>query len=418
MTRLHFVFLQGMPSAFFTRVARQLSAWGCKTTGINLCAGDSMFWRGRHTVNYRGSQSAWPAFLAGFFDAHHVTDLILLGEQRSYHKPAVDIAKARGIRVHVTDFGYLRPDWITLERDGMSGSSRFPRDPAQISEIAFGLPSVDLDPRYRDSSWNMAVGDLLYSFSNVFLFWLYPYYRRSDRRPHPLVYFPAIGRRLLLAWLTRRDAQERIASIKASGVRYFVFPLQLEHDFQIVAYSSFQSLEEAVRMVMRSFARHSGAGTRLVIKAHPWDPGLRNWERLVIRLSEEFDVRDRVDYLEGGNLDELISHSAGMVTVNSTSGLRALQLGSPVMPLGEAIYDVPGLTHQGELDGFWTECGGPDRDLVEAFIKAIAATIQIRGVFFREPGLSAAVNAAAIRLFNAPARIPVAEKTPGVGIPA
>ena len=31
--------------------------------------------------------------------------------------------------VAVTDFGYLRPDWIVLERDGMGAESRFPRDP-------------------------------------------------------------------------------------------------------------------------------------------------------------------------------------------------------------------------------------------------------------------------------------------------
>jgi capsular polysaccharide export protein len=154
-------------------------------------------------------------------DANQVTDVVLLGEHRSYHKLAVEVAKARGTRVTVTDFGYLRPDWITLEADGMSGCSRFPRNPGQILRLASALPEVDLAPRYADSSWKMAVGDLLYSFGNAVLWWLYPFYRRSDRRPHPLIYFPAIGMRLLRVKAGHRptieEALGRLDHLRAHG---------------------------------------------------------------------------------------------------------------------------------------------------------------------------------------------------------
>lgn len=408
MSDLHFVFLQGMPSPFFSRIGRELEARGCKVTGVNLCVGDWMFWRGPNKVNYRGKLSEWPKFLADFFARNKVTDIVLLGEQRSYHKLAVEVAKAAGVRVTVTDFGYLRPDWITLERDGMSGNSRFPRDPAEILQLAATLSRQDLARRYADSSWKMAVGDLLYSFSNVFLWWLYPYYHRSDKRPHPLIYFPAVGKRLLLAKAADRRARQRMKSIIESKTRRFVFPLQLEHDFQIVAYSPFDSLGDAIRMVIKSFAGHSDAGTRLLIKIHPWDPGLKNWEELVLRWASEFGIADRIDYLDGGDLDEIIVASAGMVTVNSTSGIRALQLGSPVKTLGQAVYDIPGLAYQGDLDSFWTEARRPDPKFVDAFINAMAATIQIRGVFFNEPGLTAGVSAAAERLFAREVGMPVA----------
>lgn len=48
-------------------------------------------------------------------------------------------------------------------------------------------------------------------------------------------------------------------------------------------------------------------------------------------------------------MEETPLHQAGMVTVNSTSGVRAIQLGCPVTVLGEAIYNVDGLTHLGGL---------------------------------------------------------------------
>lgn len=400
MSHLHFVFLQGMPSPFFTRIGRELEARGCTVTGINLCVGDWIFWRGKRTLNYRGKLSKWPHFLAEFFGRENVTDIVLLGEQRHYHKQAVEVAKSMGIRVTVTDFGYMRPDWITLERDGMSGNSLFPRDSSEIARLAALAPKANLARQYTDSSWKMAAGDLLYHLGNVFLWWLYPNYQRSDRRPHPLVYVPASAKRLLSAKLRHRRNCLQVKSIIESGARFFVFPLQLEHDFQIVAYSPFSRLAEAIRMVIESFAEHSDPDSRLVIKVHPWDPGLANWGAQVYQYARELGVMDRIDYLDGGDLDDLIRASTGMVTVNSTSGVRALQLRCPVKALGLAVYDIPDLAYQGSLHSFWTEAKRPDSEFVDAFINVMAATVQIRGVFFNEPGLSAGVSAAAERLYG------------------
>src|SRR5882762_5864970 len=220
MRALHFLFLQGMPSPFFRRIAAGLEARGGRTTGINFCLGDRLFWGGRNGVNYRGSLADWPAFIDAFLMREGVTDLVLLGEQRRYHQEAIAAAQARGIRVTVTDFGYLRPDWITLERDGMSGNSRFPREIGEVRRLAALAPNLDLTPRYSDSALGMALGDLLYSFSTVLFWWLYPRYQRSDRRPHPMLYFPAIGWRLLAARFTAQRAQRQMAALLAARTPY------------------------------------------------------------------------------------------------------------------------------------------------------------------------------------------------------
>ncbi len=117
-------------------------------------------------------------------------------------------------------------------------------------------------------------------------------------------------------------------------------------------------------------------------------------------MANELGIGGRLDYFDGGNLDEIISGSEGMISVNSTAGIRALQLGSPVMTLGDAIYNVSGLTYQGQLDNYWKEAKRPDATFVDAFITAIASTIQVRGVFYSEPGLSAAVSETVDRLYG------------------
>ena len=102
MPDLHFLFLQGEPTSFYKRVGHGLSSLGCKVTKINFCAGDQLFWHGPNALNYRGTLSGWPGFLAGILDSNNVTDLFLCGEQRSYHKVAIEIAQSRSIRVVVT----------------------------------------------------------------------------------------------------------------------------------------------------------------------------------------------------------------------------------------------------------------------------------------------------------------------------
>lgn len=400
MSDLHFVFLQGLPSPFFSRVANRLAGLGCRVTGINLCVGDQLFWRGPNTVNYRGRLTDWKDYIADFYDKNGVTDIVLLGEQRSYHRYAIDIAKARNIRVTVTDFGYLRPDWMALERDGMGGDSRFPKRAQEIFALAASAPSADLTQRYADSFWTMAIGDMLYHFANYFLFWLFPYYQRPYKRDHPLLHYISIGRRLLYADAWHKQATQRLSALKHEKARYFFFPLQLENDFQIVAYSPFDNLEDPIWEVLKSFAKHADVSTRLLIKVHPLDPGLKNWKKTIYTWANELKIADRIDYFDGGNLDEIISNAVGMITINSTTGIRALQLGCPVMTLGQAIYNVTGLINRGTMDDYWKAPSRPDPALVDAFINAICATIQIRGVFYSEPGLSAAVDAAVSRLYG------------------
>ena len=398
MSDLNFLFLQGPRSLFFSKIAHNLHALGYGVFGINFCFADSLVWKEPNGTNYRGRISEWPVYLAKFLEKNHITDIVLLGEQRTYHKLAIEVAKAQHIRITVTDFGYLRPDWITLERDGMSGESRFIKEPATIFSLAQQAAEINLERCYQDSFWTMAFGDMRYDFCCFFLGWLFPYYRRPYKRDISIIYYPAMGLRLLLAKKGHKRAQHCLAVLKSQQARYFVFPLQLENDFQIIAYSPFDSIKVAIELVLESFAKYADSDVRLLFKVHPWDPGLTNWKRLIFQLATELDIEQRIDYFDGGNLEDIYLASEGVITINSTAAIPALQLGKPVKVLGDAIYDIEGLTYQGLLDSYWQQAKQPDMSLVGAFIKAVVSTIQIRGVYYSEPGLTAAVDEAVVRL--------------------
>lgn len=393
----HVVFLQGMPCSFFRSIACELNAEGVSTSGISLCAGDRWFMPGPTRVHYRGRLAQWPEFIAQHFRETRASDLVLLGEQRQYHVQAIAVAQSLGMRVHVTDFGYLRPDWITFERDGMSGNSRLPRDAESIRAQAAGLTEIDTARRYHDSFLRMALGDLLVSFTTLLFFFVYPRYQRTEKRPHPLIYFPAMGLRLLTTSSRNRVAVQQFLAFRAKHTPYYLVPMQLEHDFQMQAYSPYTSGRAVITSILASFAQHAPPEAQLIFKCHPLDPGLRRWSRIIREEAHAHGVDSRVQYLDGGDLQQMIAGARGMVTVNSTAALNALTAHCPVIALGEAIYHIAGLTHQVGLDSFWQHPTPPDQTLMRDFMRLLVHRHQIRGVFFSNPGMQdAALRAATI----------------------
>jgi capsular polysaccharide export protein len=391
-----FLFLQGPISPFFAQVAEGLRALGHQVQRINLHLGDRVFWGATGSVDFTGRADEWPAWIADFLTRHAITDLLLIGEQRPYHRIAIEAAKARGVAVIVTDYGYLRPDWITLERDGMGGNSLFPRDPAEIRRLAEGLSLPDLKPLYSDHFATMALRDVYY---HALAQWPFPFrhYQRHQLL-HPFLVYAGLARRLLLRRREDRRSAEVFEGLKARGTPFWIFAMQLETDFAIRAYSPFTDMDAPLGQVMASFAAHAPAGTELVIKLHPLDPCWKPWPKRIAAMARAAGIAGRVHIMPRGRLPDLLAASSGMITVNSTAANTAMVLGKPVKLMGQAVYNVPGLSFQPSLDAFWTEGAPPDPDLLEAFLALLCGAFMVRGAFHQDSGLAAAVAGAVARL--------------------
>lgn len=353
-----FLFLQGPVSPFFAEVGAGLRALGHGVRRINLNLGDRLFWHGPGTTDYRGRPADWPAFVTAFLAREAITDLVLLGEQRFYHQAAIAAARALGVTVAVTDFGYIRPDWLILEREGLGAGSLFPRDPAAIRALARTLPAIDFAPHYADSFPTLARNDVLYALLAL-LPWPFPHYQRFGVH-HPIPNYLGSGWQLL-----RRPRHTRRAAAlleRLRGQELHLYAMQMDNDFSIRAYSPFDSNQDAMAAAVASFARGAAPGAQLVVKVHPLDPGLRDWPRRLAAMARAEGVAERVHFLAGAlHMDEAICACRSVATVNSTLGFRALELGRPVLALGEALYRIPGLAWQGAPDAFWRQAPPPTR---------------------------------------------------------
>lgn len=410
-----FLMLQGPPGPFFWDLGRALAAAGAIVLRINLNGGDEHDWPGE-AVCYRGRRANWTLFVDRFLRDRQVTDLVLFGDCRAMHSAAHGIARLRGVRVHVFEEGYIRPDWLTLERDGVNGHSTLERDPVALLAMARDCPPQAAGGPPIRAAMRRRVRDSWRYFSRMW--WggaslRYPFYR--SHRPGSIV---CEG----LGWVWKYQARHRRAQRveaalgRISGSRYFLFPLQLSSDFQIRIHSPFSSMVQAVDYVLGSFALHAPPDTRLVVKAHPLDARWGGWERLLRRRARRLGLAGRLIHVDGGDLRELAQASLGMVVVNSTAATFALADGVPVIALGRAIYDIAGLTHQGALDGFWTRPVAPDREIWAAFRRVLEARCLVRGGLASRSALAELVRNAAMRLLasepldtnSAPAELPLA----------
>jgi capsular polysaccharide export protein len=188
--------------------------------------------------------------------------------------------------------------------------------------------------------------------------------------------------------------------------------MQMETDFSIRAYSTYPDMDTPVAEAVRSFARHAPPDGQLIVKVHPLDPCLKRWGRRLPAIADAAGVRGRVHVAHHGVLDAMLRGARGLITVNSTVGLRALMLDCPAIALGRAVWDVPGLTFQGPLDRFWTEGARPEPGLRDAFMAALQATTQLRGVFYAEEGRAVAVANTVQSLHEGRVGVPALVSTP------
>lgn len=382
--------LQGPPSLFWAELGDGLRAAGARVVKVHFTASDLVYWPRRGSISYRGSLAAWPDRLAKIIAAHGVTDIVYYADRFPYHARAAEVASALGVASYVVEFGYLRPGWLTLERGGMSGYSHFPNAPDIVRRIAANVgdpdPAGPFVHAFATEAWNEVVSNLI----NFFYFFLFPRYA-PDRFYSPLPEYLSSFLRSHRRRRHRPVAEATIAAVEARRWPFVLYALQLQSDWQIRANAPFDDQAEPLEEAIASLARHAPSDMHLVVKLHPMDVGMIDWGARIDELARRHAVRERVHFVDGGNLDAMIAKAHGVLVTNSTVGLHAIRARKPVKVFGSAIYDMPGLVHQGTLETFWTSPERVDDELVEAFVRALAGTIQVRGSFYDRDGRHHAV---------------------------
>jgi len=389
--------LQGLMGPLFRRLGEELAQSGHEVFKFNFNGGDRFYWRLPGGMDYRGSLEEWPDTLRAVIREKKISDVVLFGDCRPHHLAATKVCEDLQVPVHVFEEGYIRPDWVTLELGGVNGHSRLPRDPDWYRRVASTLPPVPEHKQVKSSFRRRALEGLAYNCADILTRWNYPHW--ANHRPwHPLIEGFGWAHKLARGKRRRKNSEQLVERLLAGEAPYYLFPLQLASDSQIRLHSPFASMTDALMLVLKSFAAHAPADTRLVVKEHPLDNGVCDWNEETRTIATMLGVEDRVDYMAWGDIVPVARAARGMITINSTSGTLALDMDVPVVALGQCVFDIPGITFQGELDSFWTQASPPDRELFNAFRRVLIERCLIPGGFFSEEALDKVVQHAVARL--------------------
>ena len=382
-----FLFLQGPHGPWFHRLGRLLSAAGAQVWRVGFNLGDRVFWPGPGYIAFQAPHETWPATCADLLDRHRITDIVVYGDTRPIHAQAIAIARARGLTVHVFEEGYLRPYWVTYERGGSNGHSRLMD--LSVPEMQAALTSVDLDLPDTPATW----GDM-----RQHMFWGALYHgcvalgRRTYRnfRPHRSLTvgqeFLLYLRRFLLMPVHRWERRLATWRIRHGGFPYHLAILQLEHDASFRDHSPFASMTDFLALVIEGFAKGAPRHHHLVFKAHPLEDGRAPLLPVIRRLARERGLLDRVHFVRGGKLAELLNGARTSVTVNSTAGQQALWRGVPLRSFGAAVYAKPEFVSSQPMADFFAAPDRPDTRAYRDYRHFLLETSQVVGGFYSSRG--------------------------------
>ena len=386
-TDRRFLFLQGPHGPWFHRLGQLLRSAGAQVWRVGFNLGDRIFWPGPGYVAFDAPQADWPATCTALMDRHAITDLVLYGDTRPVHAQAVAIARERGITVHVFEEGYLRPYWVTYERGGANGHSRVMD--LTVADMQAALARVDLDLPDTPATWGdmrqHIVWGALYHGCVALGFRAY-----RNFRPHRALTvgqeFVVYLKRLILMPFHRLERRLATARIRRGGFPYHLAILQLEHDASFRDHSPFSSMTEFLALVIDGFAKGAPRHHHLVFKAHPLEDGRVPLLPEIRRLAAVRGVAERVHFVRGGKLAQLLNDARSAVTVNSTAGQQALWRGLPLRSFGIAVYAKPEFVSAQPLEAFFTAPQRPDTQAYRDYRHFLLETSQVVGGFYSARG--------------------------------
>jgi capsular polysaccharide export protein len=93
-------------------------------------------------------------------------------------------------------------------------------------------------------------------------------------------------------------------------------------------------------------------------------------------------VSDRVHFVRGGKLAQLLNDARTAVTVNSTAGQQVLWRGIPLKVFGRAVYAKPEFVSDQPLADFFAAAARPDNKAYKDYRRYLLETSQLPGGFY------------------------------------
>lgn len=371
--------VQGDWEAGMSLLALDLRDAGHHVGKVLFCAPDVIYrLRGIQTHLFRAPIEEFDSWLRELVKTENYDTFFLYNHYRPYNQIAWNLAAENHLGCQVFELGLIRPNCVMVF--GRESFPLFAIPRAWKLLLAGGPPprQATTPPELCQVSTpaKLAAFCANYLFSRVTSPLFPNFVDQRDMRlwthlKHGLIHFWRFVER-------GRDYEyDSLFAGELSG-KYYAVPLQVHSDTQILRCSDYQTIEQFIKEVVKSFECHAPRDTKLVFKVHPMDRGYKDYTDLIDGLDDRLGG-GRILYVDRVHLPTLLENSCGVININSSVGISALIHHVPVIVLGTAVYDLPELTFHGILDDFWTKAEKPKPHRVKQFMNLLLETNQGRG---------------------------------------
>jgi len=258
-----------------------------------------------------------------------------------------------------------------------------------VPQMQKALARSDMETPLPPSHW----GDMRHHvFYGAFYHWFIMFRNKRYKgfKPHRSIpvgrEFQLYLKRLLLMPFQALERKYATARIRNGGFPYHLLLLQLEHDSSFQMHSPFETMGDFLKEVIQGFAEHAQPHHHLVVKAHPLEDGRVPIRELVRKLARSEGISDRIHYVRGGKLAQLLNEARTSITVNSTAGQQVLWRGIPLKAFGRAVYDKPEFISNQSLKDFFIAPTRPDNKAYKDYRRFLLETSQVPGGYYSREG--------------------------------
>lgn len=368
--------LQGPLGPFFKRLSKLLKT-NNKVFKINFTGGDFIFYPTCN--NYTKDLNELKSYINNFLITNKITSIILFGDTRPIHEITILQAKKLNIKIYVFEEGYLRPNYITFEQNGVNANSPMSKDKNFYKKINIYKEKSKL---FKSSFTNMAFyAFIYYTFSIILGFYFNNKNYHRDLNIKEFFYWIRHFYRKI-KYHFKENNVDNLAKIY--NKKYFLVALQVHNDTQIKKHFKDGGVNKFIVKTIKSFAKNSNINDILIFKHHPLDIAYKDYTNIIFNLAKKLNIENRIFYIHRGHLPTLLKSAKGCICVNSTVGLQAIYHNCPLIILGDAIYKIDGLVYKYNIDSFWKNAENTriDYDLYLKFQSYLIKNNQINANFY------------------------------------
>ena len=375
------LFLIGPIGTFFARLSNYLEKNNVKTYKISFPLYEYGFPKSK-LIKFNQDINLFKNYLKKILIDKEIKHIFMYGNVLIPHRQAltlVDELKAEDIHVntHIFELGYLRPNFVTLEKKGINYTSGFikNRDFFMEQDSFKVFPIAKKHARFRIRKIWKTITFINHSFKNYKIV-------ESEHKlqPKPVyIWFQIKGFFLKFFFFFSEFKLKKYFLAK----KYFLVILQVSTDSQLTEGSDFKDNKKFIYKVIKDFAEANRNDINLIFKHHPRDRGYTNYYNDIKKISKEFGVYKNVFYIHDYYLSKLFQNSncEGTILINSTVGYQSLYHSVPTKSLGITPYNIKGLSDQKDLVSFFKNPSPVDKLLFNKFYKYILENSQINGNF-------------------------------------